>query len=577
MAAMVFVWPYFLLGLAVVGAVALWTLFRPNRQVLAVGSLRLWQQAVDRLDPAHRRRSRRVSLSWAMLLLGAAAAGVAAANPLYLAARPARHVAISPILSAELAEPADAARLRQAAGALLARLDNGDRVDLLLPDAQGGRASGLSVAEARERIAALQPLAAPAGELASVGPQDLQHVYYFVPAGAIAPKGPTVSTVPIGASPSPTIESLAAAAVAGDNVQVLIRVFLPAPQPNLSLRLLVLAADGSTTVAKDLPLPASPGLHTLIEEIPQPPALAVQLVADGKPIASPGAAACLARRTVKPLKVALVGDDHPMLRRFVRIHPAMQLVARPQDAQLVLANRASAPAGVAALVFNPPQEPPGFRRDKPAGPVLLRDLLVDSQDAVMKDVDLSAVAIHRLAVWVGGDESFDALTVLARLGDDAVIVRTPDDGPGPRRIYVAFDLAQRNTNFSLTPSFVVFLANSVNWLGGQVQAAGLVRYESLPPLEFAATAGTTPLWTAWPPDAAPQPASGIYAGRDRTLHAVSLTGLRKLPAKDDPLPKVAALPLPAPRLTHGQLPLWPYLLAAAGGLWLAGWAIRLRE
>ena len=115
------------LGVAAVGAVALWALIRPGRQHVRVASLQLWQEAASALT-RRERRTRRISGSWLLLLLGAVAAVLALSRPTFFASRPIRHVSIQLCPAAEVATERGMEQFREAASGLLERLDAEDQV-----------------------------------------------------------------------------------------------------------------------------------------------------------------------------------------------------------------------------------------------------------------------------------------------------------------------------------------------------------------------------------------------------------------------------------------------------------------
>ena len=134
---MTFLWPWTFVALMPVAAVAAWVLFRPRRRVAVVGTLALWQRALDALDTASRRRTRRVTAAWVALLAGAVAAVLAGAGPEYHATAPARRVAVAVHPSAELGKRG-LEEMRTAVAGLLDRLGPKGRVQLVLPTVAGG-------------------------------------------------------------------------------------------------------------------------------------------------------------------------------------------------------------------------------------------------------------------------------------------------------------------------------------------------------------------------------------------------------------------------------------------------------
>ena len=221
--------PTWLWGLPAVAAVAAWAIFRPHRQLAIVGSLELWQAAVEHLDRSQRLRRRRVTLSWLLLLAGALAAVAAASRPVLLSSTPARSVAIALYPSAEIASEKGMDGLRQAADKLLARLSTKDRVQMLLPEGQPGPTAWLSVDYAwlYMRDVPPMPVPAPAADLSLPAPdRAAQHVYRIAPAGSSIQPGPGETLIEIPAAlPDITLDALAAETLPDGNVQVFIALY----------------------------------------------------------------------------------------------------------------------------------------------------------------------------------------------------------------------------------------------------------------------------------------------------------------------------------------------------------------
>lgn len=572
---MTFQWPWLLLALPVVLAVALWALFRPSRQVAIVGSLRLWQQAFEALGSHARRRTRRLTLTWLLLLLGSIAAAFAAAGAIYQSSPSGRLIAVAPVLSAEVVTDDGAAKMRQAVGRLLDRLTPNDRVQLLLPQAFGGPTTPLTPAQARDRLATLTPLAITADKLAPAPPPDAQHVYYFLPAGAVIPTGPRVSVIQIPVSPpAVAVETFAAAPMGPDTVQAFASLSAPAGKAvTANIALTAIAPDGRAEILWQGPLTITPGRPTpLVKDLPSRAALALEIQDQQGPFA-----AFLARRKAGIQKVAMIGPDQPAIRKYVGIDPSLQLVASTDQADLVIANQIAPPRGKPALVINPPQAPQGWRQGPQQGPLVLNAIDVAADDPVMRKVRLGQVAVRRVHPWIpGGDVNQNVLA--ARQGD-ALILRTPGDqatATAPRQIFVAFDLDAQNTNFAMTDSFVIFLSNATQWLG-RSQAAPQA-FDSLTPLQAGHAADWKPLTPAAAKHTGPLPWPGLYTDPAGDLHAVSLpaANARWTKAAQSPDQAVAALSLPPQRPLSKSTALWPALLAAAMLLWISGWALRNR-
>ncbi|MFB3894100.1 MAG: BatA domain-containing protein [Phycisphaerae bacterium] len=579
---MVLLWPLSLFGLLAVAAAAVWALFRPGRQLAVVGSLELWQKALDRLDRSARRRSRRVTLHWLCLLAGALALVLATSRPAYRTTGSARHVAIGVIPSAELAGEGGIDTLRHAAGAMLSRLDGHDQVQLLLPAVAGGASGWLSVGEARAELDSTKAIPAAVEELPLPPPSSLaQHTYYFAPAGTGIAPGPNVSIVELPpALPRVTIDAAGASELAAGRMQVFVAVRNQTPAPaRIEIMQADVSADGKPGAAVVGQTADVPGLGRWGSTFERTAAagLVIQLAADGKPLEGIGASAYLVRREIRRTRVAITGPDEPAVRRFIEVHPGMELVGAVEDADIVIANVVDPPADKPALVINPAHLPPGWTADREYGNVVLTvgDVAVDQP--IMRGVDLSGVAIRRLAPWKPV-ESPPEKPLASYAGGAIILLQEAGGGPpgkSPARIFVAFDIGVGNTFFSMSPGFVVFLANAVNYLAPNTRMR--TEYESLTPL--AAAAGrdwkavvgpahdSGPGGLAWP---------GIYRDSAGALHAVSLTGLRGESAKVDPETAVAKLELPPPQCGPTQAEFWPFLVVLAAGLWMAGWALRAR-
>jgi len=655
---MVFIWPLSLVGLIAAAAVAAWALIRPGRQEAIVGSLAVWQKALASLDRSAKRSSRRISAAWLMLLAGAVAGILGLARPVFQTAGQARDVAVSIAVSAELG-PQGLADMTAAARRLLGRLGAHDRVRLVLPAELGGSTGPLSPAEAGDRIAKLPLLAAAAGDLSMpVDPQDVQHVYRFVPVclvaplGVLRPAGPETTVIAIGDHLADlTIDAIGAAplppSAGGQSGQVELYVAVRNhTRSPLAARVRVevlgpdlagwrVAGEAETVVHAGgrggLILRAEAG-EAIRAVLTTPPALGTQgqgTILDSAQVARVGAA----RR-----KVAIIGRDEPLLRRFIQADRSLELVGAAGEADLIFANLAEPPPDKPAMVIDPPGDPPGWRRGPLRRAVTLADANVAADDPLLARVNLSSVAVRRVRPWTRLDAS--ALQPLVSIDGGAVILASPwraggsgaagrgpagqggvggggvggggVGGGGPARIYVAFELSGDNTNLGVSEAFVVLLANAARLLAppGSTAAA----YEYIAPIQAPRLAGWKRISQsadslpeqvkAYAADPLPEP--GVYLDQAGRVRAISLVGLRAAPtsaaapkpgsgpapavsppstispkpgsepAPADGLQAVAAAPLPQPRVVGAQLELWPLLAAAALALWLAGWAVRMR-
>jgi len=557
-------------------AVAVWALFRPARQLVVVGSLKLWQQAQQALASTSQRRRRRINIAWLLLAVGAVLAVLAAAGPVFNAQRPARRVALVVAPSAELAGEG-AARLREAAGRLLDRLSSDDRVYLVAPASLGLPAEPVSPGQARDLIVRITPLPVPARQMLPelAPPANIQHTYYLLPAGVTAPQGPAVSSVSIPISIGLTMQTAAAAPLGeGKDVQLFVRVGGLHSGAGVSIKVYVPQGAGVVELANK-PLPT--GATTLLTQLPARDGYLVAAQAGTAP-PSPLAMAGLARVDVRRTAVAIVGKPAPLLERFVRINPALQRVDRVEDAQVVLAVGVDPPAGKAALVIDPPTAPANWQRENERGPLLLHDSAV-APDAVTQDLDVARVAVRRVRPFAPVDRAMATDKPLVQMGGLTLILRTADDA-SPRRVYVAFDMAAANTDFGLNESFVVFLANTMAFLGNQPGGGALNTYETVEPRQAGPAKDWQPLapaeWSVARPQTMPWP--GLYRDPAGTLHGVGIGPLATTDAATQPAEivsnSVGNVPLPAPEPTGQPLVLWPGLLLLAAASWLAGWWIR---
>ena len=572
-AGMTFHWPWALSGLVVVAGVAIWSLFRPGRQLVVVASLSLWQKAVDALDRSAKRRSRLVTASWVLLLAGAVAAVVAAAGPAVRTARPIRRIAVEVFPSAEIASKKAMGELRGAATALLDRLNEHDRVRLAVA---GRPAQWMSSTEARRQISDILPLAATVHAMdAAPIASGVQHTIRFAPAGVRDAGGPNVSIVAISHDlPPVTLDAIGAAALPDGRMQLYVALRNQTDRP-VEADMTCRGVDAAQPPVFSLHVTLTPGERKdIVRTIPAVTAVVVDVTAGGD--AWSVSAAFLARRPASTRTVALLGPDEPLLRRFVSAAAGLELVASAADADVVIANRVAPPANRAALVIDPPTPPPGWRRGKLREAVVLDSVDVAADDPVMRHVEPAGIAVRRVTPWVPAQTAGQKR--LVTLDGEGLILRnepveSPDRQPPPRRVYVAFAIDSDNTNLSMTEAFVIFLANAVDWLApGKAEQT----YTSETPLQTGPQPGWKRLAGREDFGQGDLPGPGLYQDRDGRLHAVSLTGLRAAQASMPPLEAVAALSLPDPVSSRQDVDLWPALAVAAMGLWLTGWAMRVK-
>ena len=571
---MTFLWPWTFLGLMPVAAVAAWVLFRPRRQVAVVGTLALWRRALDALDTASRRRTRRVTAAWVALLAGAVAAVLAGARPEYHATAPARRVAVVVYPSAGLGERGPA-EMRQAIAGLLGRLGANDRVQLVLPTVAGGAGKWSTVARARSRLAGLKllPVAADDLRMPQASP-EARHVYQFAVPAVAVPAGPRSGRIEIPTDlPPVTIDAVGAEPLSDGRTQLFVAV---RNHTDVSWTVGLIVRDptrrtplGSLTPDYKLGPQDRRGVVLVLEAAS---GISVTVAAKG---ADRAAEAFLVRRDRRVRRVALIGRDDPYLRRLMKVNPMLVMTEDVKDADVVIANGVAPPSGKPTLAINPPRPPGGWRAAAAEREsVLLADADVARDDEVMRGVDLTGTAVRRVRPWVRGDVPAGKLLVGHKGG--ALVVRDEPGAAGEaiRWVYVAFDIHEDNCTLVRTDAYVVFLANVMRYLapGGKAD----VTYEYLTPLQ----AGHNPRWRPVRSDGAEWAAvktltpPGLYQDPTGTYHAVSLVGLRSGRAKVPPSEAAADLPLPEPTPLKAGMILWPVFLAAAVVLWLIGWTLR---
>ncbi len=564
---MQFLFPWALLSLLPIGAAAFWAIRRATQKVMPVGSLRLWERAVASLGPTAK-KPRRVSAAWLLLLAGAAAAGVALSRPVHYAEAPARRVAIALWPAAELAG-LEHGTLGEITHTFLQRLSDTDRVRLVLPTVLGGSSDFISPHEATLRAykVRLLPVAAEDLTLPVMG-EDVQHIYRFAPATLKLEDGPDTTTIALPATPREiTIDTFAVSHIGKKNVQVFVALQNHTAQPQQGM--VVISGNGVSPVVPEYDLPPG-GRQSFVMEMSG--ASDYYSVYVTNPLGL-GASAYAVRRRRVVADVAIIGRAGPLVRRFVQKNPALRLIDDPAGADAVIAVGKSAPAGAPAVVIDPPEPPTEWRAGNTLENFALRDADVLADHPILAHVDFSAVVVRRAVGWrpVGTPRQ----QRLVSIGPDALVLAQV----GPRRVWLTFDTATENTNFAMTESFVIFMANVFKYLAPQGRPD--VSWESVSP----SSAGPRRDWVSLElPENAPFAAEadgpvlrpGLYRDKVGEIHAVSLTGLKSAQPETDPQRRIADISLPEPQPLSQGRQLWPFLALAAGLFWLGGWTARLR-
>jgi len=576
---MTLIWPWMLIALMPVALAAAWVLWRPMRRTATVPALSLWQQAAASLAGEGRRRQRRVKAAWVCLLCGAAAAAVALARPKVHTTAPRRHLAVAVYPSAELAGD-DGAALRRAADRLLERLSAADRVQLVLPDVLGGRTDWLSPAQVRRRIDALPILPARADELSvSLPPAGEAPTIILAPAGAGLTGGGNVSLVELPtALPAVTIDALGAVELPDGGMQVFVAARNHTDRPlAVMVQVQVPAGDGARAAGNSqlVTIPAGERAATTqtLAAAGETISLAVYSQAGGEPLDL----AYLARRPVARRKIAMIGEDNPLVRRYISSDESLVLVGDAAEADVVIANGTTAAGGKPSLVFRAVAVKPFGDQSAVLQHAQLDQADITADHPVMAGVDLAGVAVRRLPTWQGAGSSLWA-KVLAGVDGGAFIVVDEAGRRGQvigKAVYVLPDISPSNTNWTTLESFVIFMTNAVRWLAPGENGG---EYGYRVPIEAGRPADWRPAGIAGrgdSGDAAPLLPPGVYADADGSLHALSLVGLRA-GSPDVPVKQAVDAAQLGEAVSEGfSLEVWPMLAGLAAALWLVGWALRV--
>lgn len=578
---MTFTWPWMLVALAPVVAAACWALWRPAKRITTVPAISLWREALASLARDRQHRRRRVRAAWLCLLCGAVAVVAAMARPKVQTARPRRHVAVAVYPSAELAGD-DGETLHEAADLLLARLSPTDRVQLVLPDVLGGRSEWLSPAQAGRRIDELPILPARADELSVDIPlADEGPTIVLAPAGLGLSGGGNVSLIELPTSlPAVTVEKVGAAELPDGSLQVFVALRNHTDRSaDVTVRAEVLdaecrrLADGAQTVT------VPPGERAAATQTLAAAGEVVLVALTGLADEVPMDFACLVRRSATTRKVAMVGEDNPLVRRYIASDESLVLVGDVAEADIVIASGMAASGGKPALIFGAAAVRP-FRDDVTMlQHALLGDAHVAADHPVMAGVDLTGVAVRRLPTWRGAGPSLWA-KVLAGVDGGAFIVVDEADRRGQaigRGMYVLPDISPSNTNWTTLESFVIFMANAVRWLAMDDDAA-TGTYACRAPIDAGRPVDWRPIGVARRGDSGdtgPLLPPGVYADADGTPHALSLVGLRASSPAVPVEQAVDAAQLGEAVSEGFSLEIWPILAALGAALWLVGWTLRV--
>jgi hypothetical protein len=565
------------MALAPVAIVAVLALFRTRKKLLVVASLALWQEALSASAAADKRKAKRMTLAWLLLLCGAIAAVLAIAGPTLHSAGPVRSVAIVLHPSAELGAEG-IGEMKLAAGTLLDRLGPDDRVQVVGPEILGAPSQWISPDQARVKLTGLKRLNVSAGGLRVGRPAPQAASVYHFSAGLIdIPEGPNVKRIGVATHlPELTIDVIGAEKLVGDKVQVFVALRNHTDKP-ITATVTANDAVGSGPVTDaSTSVTVRPGSSQAVSvTVAKPDSGAICVTASGA--GSPKCQGYLALNQRGATPVAIIGRDDPYLRRFVQVDPTLRLVSQPGDAKIIIANGVAPPAGKPSLVIAPPAPPAPWRLSRAdISGVMLAQADTSADDPIMRSVRLDAAAVRTVRPWAAGEVA--GAGVLIAYKGSVLAVRTPDDADAsqPRQVSLAFDLSENNCTLVRSEAYVVFLANVMRYLAPG--SAGQAKYEYLTPLQAGANPTWKPIRRAETLADRSLTSPGIYLDPDSQAHAVCLPGLRSSSTSRPPVEAARRVALPQPKRSARGYDLSTILLLAAGLFWLAGWtASTLRD
>lgn len=481
---------------------------------------------------------------------------------------PSRHIAVEWGCSAELATPAGAAVLADAARALLARLGPDDRVTIRWPDQAGLPPQTLPRGEAERILRSPVFLPVPRVELTwTVDETELQTVR--IEAGGGEEQSPDPLRLSRIVLPTPglagALRAVAAEPVESSGVRLLV-VADPAFPPDATRSLYL--AGGLVQRERAVSGWSDPNTYQQWA-LPDCSACGVAWGAN-----HPAAMAWLVRREKRTIRVAVVGAGDPLLMRYLQADHLLEITPDTNDADVVIALGTEPPEGTAALVVAPRSAPSGWREGQPRDNVLLRDASVAADEPLMAGVDAASLAIRSARPWVALDASTGR--PLVTLDGEALILRSEGSTPASsRRVWLEWDISAGNTNLLNTPAGVVFLANAMRWLApGQGRKETFV---TVRPIDAPWSPAWRPVYGGAPENVAVQPGlpwPGLYRdGPDGPLYGVSLKRLVPAGAIAPVSQQVARLALPSPDRPGMQGELWPIFAAGALLCWLGAWAL----
>jgi len=558
--------PWSLAGLVLVPAIFLWGLLAPRGRPLVVGSLMLWKRALGK--GAVGKPSPRVRLKDPLLWLDALLVllvVLACARPA-LRTREALEPAATLVLdrTASMGCEADqpfGIRWRQAQAMVTAVLKAVDDSPIRVVSVPGP--TGAAVAEAttvREVLDRYGPEMAPVLAAGDVWPPALAEAVRggsrpVVVVTDVAPTAAVPANVYVlapGATAANAGLVRAATRIEGERWWVLAsaRAAPDAPGPCT----LAVSTAGTVHAAKDAFLAPGKKAEIVLPVTGSPPSrLRVDLKGPGDAFL-PDDSAFLALEPAAALRVLLVGDADPALRRALAATADTVVVEASGDApasaaetDLVIACKAPVPAawkGPAAVVA--PLEAVGPVRPV-GGQGTCEWRLVETHplaEALYLDPPRIA-AVRGYAV----DASAQRL-----LGTEEVPLMVTWEEDGARRLAVLFDFDEATTDWPRRPGFPVFWSRALAWLVPQEGRRAAHRTHA--PLAHLPGSGAL------------APNQCGFHSQDNASFGISFVGtdegFQSGPGRDDSAAAIEALSASIDARRRAALaPLWPHLAAAA--------------
>ena len=466
---MTFTWPWMLLSIPLILAAAVWVLVRPRRMHVTVGSTRLWSEALASLSATGRPRRNRIVLSWIFILLGCLLLATALARPARHTTRLIRRIELIVSPTAEFAM--ESWEWGEAVRHVLRRLDRRDRVRLTFPSAMGGEAEWLSPPEVAAVVKRTALIPGRFEDMTFPAIGDVDQTLAIIPAGQDggAVDADIVIEVPTSL-PSVTIDRLTAAFGPDRTVQTFLTLRNNYPLATTveltwmadgSVESLVVPGDGTKSLLHSSDRTEYVGVCIDREKAPRP-----ELVG-----------AFLVYREMPTIRVALTGRSSPAIQRYIQADDNVELVADPEGSDVVIAvGGASDHRG--SILIDPPSEGPfaivGALSDVPLGEVAAMN-----DSSILAGVDWGDVGVRRVNLLRAGGMP------LASHGSNPILFAdmSPMRGPQRRdRIVIPFNISPENTNWTLTPSFAIFMANAVRWAAGRPESRS--HFETQTPLQM---------------------------------------------------------------------------------------------